>query len=211
MFRRMPRLTLRTARTHRRLRVESLEDRSVPSFTVAKSFPVGPGGGAGYKPVAVAVGDFNGDGRLDAATANQDSHNTLGVLLGNGDGTFQDAATLDVGRKPDFVKSADVNADGFRDLLTANKADNSVTVFLGNGNGTFQAAATLAVGASTGPVALDVADFDGDGKLDLAVANNGASSVTLMLGNGTGGFTPVAQTIPVGTNPTAIAVADFNG
>src|SRR5207302_1748691 len=77
--------------------------------------------------------------------------------------------------------------------------------------GTFQAAATYTVGASTGPVALDVADFDGDGHLDLAVADNGASTVTLMLGNGAGGFAAAAQTVPVGTNPTAVAVADFNG
>ncbi|HKB05762.1 MAG TPA: FG-GAP-like repeat-containing protein, partial [Gemmataceae bacterium] len=214
MTRRLPRLTLRAApKTRRRLRVESLEDRTVPSFTVAKSFPVGPNGGTGIKPVSVAVGDFNGDGNLDAVTAIQDSFNTIkmvSVVLGNGDGTFQAPANIDIGRQPSFVQATDVNGDGKLDLLTANKADNSVSVLLGNGNGTFQSAATFAVGANTGPVALDVADFNGDSKLDLAVANNGASFVTLMLGNGTGGFTASAQTVPVGTNPTSVAVADFN-
>src|SRR5262245_9384897 len=214
MTRRLPRLTLRAApKATRRLRVESLEDRTVPSFTVAKSFPVGPNGGTGIKPVSVAVGDFNGDGNLDAVTAIQDSFNTIkmvSVVLGNGDGTFQAPANIDIGRQPSFVQATDVNGDGKLDLLTANKADNSVSVLLGNGNGTFQSAATFAVGANTGPVALDVADFNGDSKLDLAVANNGASFVTLMLGNGTGGFTASAQTVPVGTNPTSVAVADFN-
>src|SRR5262245_48761226 len=189
MLRRVPRFALRTPRkTNRRLRFESLEDRTVPSFTVAPHFPVGPGGGTGSKPVSVAAGDFDGDGKLDAATANQDSHNMVSVLRGNGDGTFQPAANLDIGRKPDFIRAVDVNADGKLDLLTANKADNSVSVLLGNGNGTFLPAATYAVGTNVGPVALDVADLDGDGKLDLAVANNGTNYVTLMIGNGTGGF-----------------------
>jgi FG-GAP-like repeat/FG-GAP repeat/Planctomycete extracellular len=212
MIRRMPRLSLRTAaKTSRRLRIESLEDRTVPSFTVAKSFPVGPGGGAGFKPVAVAVGDFNGDGKLDAVSANQDGHNSIGLLRGNGDGKFQPADTFDVGAQPAFVQAADMNTDGFLDIVTANKADNSVSVLLGNGDGTFQAAAKYAVGASTGPVALAIADFDEDGHLDLAVADNGASTVTLMLGDGAGGFAPAAQTVAVGSNPTSVAVADFNG
>jgi len=211
MIRRVPRLSLRTApKTNRRLRVESLEDRTVPSFTLAKSFPVGPNGGTGSNPVSVAVGDFDGDGKLDAATANQDSHNVVSVLRGNGDGTFQSSADFNIGRQPYFIRAADVNADGKLDLLTANKADNSITVLLGNGNGTF-ASTTYTVGTNVGPVALDVADFNGDGKLDLAVAENSVNYVTLMLGNGAGGFAPAAQTVPVGTNPTSVAVADFNG
>src|SRR5262245_4142169 len=211
MLRRVPRFALRTPRkTNRRLRFERLEDRTVPSFTVAPHFPVGPGGGTGSKPVSVAAGDFDKDGTLDAATANQDSHNMVSVLRGNGDGTFQAAANLDIGRQPAFVRAVDVNADGNLDLVTANKADSSVSVLLGNGDGTFLAAATYTVGTNVGPVALDVADFDGDGKVDLAVADNGASTVTLMLGDGAGGFAPAAQTVPVGTNPTAVAVADFN-
>src|SRR5829696_9426309 len=113
MIRRVPRLQLRAAhKTTRRLRVEGLEDRTAPSFTVARSFRVGPVDGTSSKPVSVAVGDFDGDGKLDAATANQDSDNVVSVLRGNGDGTFQGSANFNIGRRPDFIRAADVNADG---------------------------------------------------------------------------------------------------
>ena len=71
-----------------RIRVETLEDRSLPAFFAAPSFPAGMLGGAGSEPIAVAVGDFNRDGRLDAATANKGTHD-VSVLLGNGNGTFK--------------------------------------------------------------------------------------------------------------------------
>src|SRR5687768_3363304 len=82
-----------TERNHRRrsLRVpthrphlEVLEDRCLLSFTPAAGYPVGPG------PESLLAADFNGDGRLDLAAANH-SGNSVSVLLGNGDGTFQAA------------------------------------------------------------------------------------------------------------------------
>src|SRR5205807_2550331 len=105
----------------------------------------------------VAVGDFNGDGRLDLVVTN--SHFTTGgalpgnvsVLLGNGDGTFQTARTLDVGITPAFVTVRDFNGDGKADLAVANFTSNTVSVLLGNGDSTCQPARTLTVNkAGTG-------------------------------------------------------------
>ncbi len=77
--------------------IELLEDRTLPSFVAAPTFPVGLKHGVGSKPVALVTGDFNGDGILDVATANQQS-NTVSVLLGVGNGTFKPGVSITLGR-----------------------------------------------------------------------------------------------------------------
>jgi hypothetical protein len=81
----------------------------------------------GTKPTSVAVGDFNGDGKLDLVTANSGS-NTVSILLGNGDGTFQSAVSYGVGTAPSSVAAGDFNGDGKLDLVTANSGSNNVSV-----------------------------------------------------------------------------------
>jgi hypothetical protein len=62
------------------------------------------------------------------------------------------------------------------------------------------------------PQAILAADFNNDGKLDLGIANSGDGTVTLLLGNGDGTFTPSADSpYPVGSGASGLAVADFNG
>jgi hypothetical protein len=171
------------------------------TFVQKPAVPVGSG------PVALATGDFNGDGKLDLAVVNRGS-NTVSILLGNGDGTFTTGSTLTVGHNPAGIVVGDFNRDGKLDLAVTNQGDNTVTVFLGNGDGTFQAETPVAVG--TGPSAIQTGDWNGDRKADLMVANTGSNNVTILLGNGDGTFQ--AQTpIPVGTAPVSIAVADFDG
>ncbi len=145
----------------RRISIEPLEDRRMLSFSPAASYSVGT------SPLAVASADFNGDGRLDLATANSSSNN-VSVMLGNADGTFQAAQTSATGTGPLSLAVGDFNADGKLDLATANAGD--VSVLLGNGNGTLQAPASINIGTS--PSSVAVGDFNGDGKLDLGVASN---------------------------------------
>src|SRR2546426_284741 len=123
---------------------------------------------AGRSPDSVAVGDFNGDGKLDLAVANFDSSD-VSVLLGNGDGSFKAALTFAAGRGPSFVAVGDFNGDGKPDLAVATLGSSAVSVLLGTGDGTFKAALTFAAGSGPGSVA--VGDFNGDGKLDLVVGN----------------------------------------
>ena len=75
-----------------------------------------------------------------------DNDNTVSVLLGNGDGTFQAQKTYGTGNQVEFVATADLNLDGKQDIVVANYADQDVGILLGNGNGTFKPQVTYKLG-----------------------------------------------------------------
>jgi hypothetical protein len=160
-------------------------------------------------PGWVALGDFNGDGKLDLAVTNFNS-NSVSILLGNGDGTFQNAVNYTVGNGPVSVAVGDFSGDHKLDLVVVNESDNTASILLGNGDGTFKRQVTYATGAGGNPLAVVVGDFKGNGILDLAVANNQTQQVSVLLGNGDGTFQP-AKGYPTGANPVSIVTADFNG
>ena len=191
------------------------------------------GGVAAY---SVAAGDINSDGNLDLVVANLCARNTactgsgsVSVLLGNGDGTFQQAAAYGSGGyKAVSVAIADVNGDGIPDLVTSNLcvspvdcSSGNVGVLLGVGDGTFQPAVSYSAGGSSqgsatlGSVA--VADVNGDGTPDLVVINQCRSSIDcrgtvgLLLGNGDATFQPAAIFGSGGLFATSMVIADVNG
>src|SRR6266571_1528418 len=179
----------------------------VPGVTLAAPlFPV-PAFEAGSYPVALAAGDFNGDGRSDLVVAS-DRTSDVSVLLGSGDGAFGPQARFAVGELPSSVVVGDFNGDGRADLVVANSLSNDVSVLLGNGDGTFSA--QLRFLAGTFPVFLAVGDFNGDARPDLAVANFGSGDVSVLLGNGDGSFR-YQVCFAAGFIPLAAAVGDFNG
>jgi len=151
------------------------------------------------------VGDFNNDGHLDLAVANHAS-DTVSVLLGNGDGTFQTARNFSAGRAPVSVAVGDFDGDGHLDLAVASFYD-GVSVLLGNGDGSFQTARNFPAGSHLQSVA--VGDFNADGHLDLAVGF--AGGVRVLLGSGTGSFQMPHVSYIAGVYPAAVAVADLNG
>jgi hypothetical protein len=167
-------------------------------------------------PEGLAVGDFNGDGKLDAIVASGGSSVYPGagvtVSLGNGDGTFTQASgsPISVGQYLSAIATGDFNGDGKLDIAATDSTGNAVIILLGNGDGTFGAPTTVPAGS--GPTAIVAGDFNNDGKLDLAVANYGDGTVTLLLGNGDGTFAPASGSpYSVGAFPFQIAAADFNG
>jgi len=133
---------------------------------------------AGPNPVAVVLGDFNGDGNLDAAVSNNIG---VDVLLGKGDGTFAAAANYPTGGVPTWIVAADFNGDGILDLAVSTLSNSSdyVAVLLGKGDGTFQRPRKFGVGLI--PWQLVVADFNHDGWPDIATVNNGDSTVSVLL------------------------------
>jgi hypothetical protein len=161
-----------------------------------------------FAPNGVALGDLNGDGRLDVVVANADLSGTVAVLLGNGDGTLHTPVTYRAGTYPEFVILADFNADGHLDVAVGNRAIGGsgwVTILLGNGDGTLRR--PVSYGPFTDAFSLAVADFNKDGVLDIAVSDTASGS--LLLGNGDGTFRTGS---PIGaSNAVFFAVADFNG
>jgi hypothetical protein len=162
--------------------------------------------GVGAGPLPVATGDFNGDGTPDLAVGNTTS-NTVSVLLGNGDGTFQAHVDYSEGLQPWYVAVGDFNGDGKLDLAVANILSNTVGVLLGNGDGTFSPSVSSEVGSF--PTGVAVGDFNGDGKLDLAITNSRDNSVSVLLGKGDGTFQGRVD-YACGPDPSSIAVGDFN-
>ena len=121
---------------------------------------------------------------------------------------------IPVGRRPGSIAIADVTHDGRPDIVVANMEDETVTVLLGDGRGGFAPAPGSPFACGKAPNDIAVGDMNGDGNPDLVIANTGTPYITILLGNGRGGFAPAPHS-PFATesNPHVhgVAAADFLG
>lgn len=162
---------------------------------------------------SVALADVDGDGWLDVIISDQaDGAAGVRVLHNQQDGSFAADVSYptrtDAGPGPVSVTAADVNGDGFQDLITANGASGTLSVLINDGDGTF--AAPVVYDAGTQPTSVTVADMNGDSFPDLVVTDTAGDSVLILLNDGSGGFAaPLVQ--PVGAGPVAVSVTDVDG
>lgn len=168
----------------------------------------------GTNPSAVVSGVLTTSKNWDVVVANA-GDNTIGVLLGNGDGTLKPMVTYPAGKSPQALVLADVSGDGKLDVVTANYGDGTVSVLLGNGDGTFKAQQVFtAVPGSPGATVLGVTvvDVNGDKIPDLVVSNGVSNTFSVLLGNGDGTFqAPVSYVSDNSLDSLVVADVDGDG
>ena len=179
--------------------------------------PLGPPLQVGSNPTDIIAGDFNGDGAADLAVANSGA-NSVSVFLGDGRGGLRKppASPFAAGPHPHLLAAGDFNRDGKLDLAAAAHDSNDVRVFLGDGEGRFRPApGSPFVALSRIPPhnhGLSAGDVNGDGMLDLVTSNQNDHSVSVLLGDGRGRFSPSpGSPFAVGRAPYPHALGDVNG
>jgi len=171
--------------------------------------------GISRSPVALASADVNGDGKPDLIVANQNM-NSLTVWTNDGSGGLVFAAELTVGQPlgfsaPAALAVADLNLDGFPDLVCADFTAGTLVVFFNDGHGQFPTTGA-SFQAGGGPLSVVAADVDGDGLPDLICANYWGNNVWVLLNSGGENFAPAPSgPLGVGNGPRSLATADLNG
>jgi len=186
-------------------------------------FQTGPSYVTSYEPESLVITDYNGDGNLDIIQGSGDARcigpgvesGNIDFLFGNGDGTFQGGLSIPVPTGGGtLLATGDFNGDGKTDAVVNDKSDGNLYLFAGNGSGGLQALATLHLlatgGSQTGPSGAAAGDFNNDGKTDLAVTEEFAGKVAVLLNSGSG--LQLSGTFSSGgAVPGPIVAADFNG
>ncbi len=197
---------------------------TTPSFAAKQNFSTG------WSPFAVSLGDLNGDGKSDlvVASSSYSYHSTMVSVLLNT--TAPGATTPTFAPRQDFVISnlpasyatsvsmGDVNGDGKLDLVVANHNPDTVAVLLNTtvpGATTASFAAKQVFTTGTWPTSVVLGDFNGDGKPDLAVANSGSGTVSVLLNTTAPGATTASfaakQDFTTGSSPVSVSMGDLNG
>jgi Bacterial Ig-like domain (group 3)/FG-GAP-like repeat len=204
---------LDTSASNNVLGTEKLNVSSLTTtFLQGSPFAIGTTGGGGTtnRSVAIASAYLDNDNNLDVVTG--DEYQTISVLLGNGDGTFQPKVNYDgcnVGVALQILL-ADFNRDGITDVALAcsDGSNGGLVIIFGKGDGSFQSPVAYSTGDAAG---IAIGDFNNDGLLDIAVTDGAQQKVTFFLGDGKGNFSPEKTTLSTPSPAHGVVVADFNG
>jgi len=179
-------------------------------YAAAVHYPVGD------SPTWIVAGDVDGDGHTDLVTADLGG-GTVSILRGDGSGAFATAMSYGVGgtfESPYAVALGDANNDGKLDIATANTniSNESISYLAGNGDGTFAAAVLLPIGDAGyySPQSVLLSDVTGDGNADIVTANLGADNVSVLAGDGAGGFA-AATHFATDPGPVDVVAGDLTG
>lgn len=189
------------------LGVAASSPASAPSFAATRNYRVG------RTPTAVAIGDLNGDRKLDLAVVNT-SGPSVSVLTNRGDGSFRAARNFATGRQLDLpfgLAIGDLTGDGKPDLAVANsvtKGGRGVILFVNKGSGTFRAERRFVTAVQ--PEAVAIGELNGDKKPDLVAVSHDDQAVSVLLNKGGGRFAAKVN-YRTGAGPRFVAIGDVTG
>jgi hypothetical protein len=162
----------------------------------------------GLQTSGIVEGDFDLDGFLDIAITKL-WFDSISVLKGDGNGYFDECMNYTVGTDPFFITTGDFNLDGFLDLVISNSGDNDISILLNDGNGYFGENRREDFPTGECPTDLIAGDFNNDDLLDVVTVNSLDDNISILIGDGDGGFLPHV-TYSTGELPVHIAAGDFN-
>jgi VCBS repeat protein len=180
---------------------------------------LGPAAGSPFRALhggkahthGLALGDLDENGWTDVTTADDEAH-VVGVLLADGRGGFTAGAPVRVGDSPYPHALADLDGDGHLDAITPNTGSANMTVLLGDGRGGFRTAAGSPITVAPRPYFVALGHLDGDRALDAVVTHDDISRVTVLRGDGRGGFTPApGSPLDAGRRSWKARLADLDG
>ncbi|CAM4751337.1 unnamed protein product [Rotaria magnacalcarata] len=160
---------------------------------------------------SVVVGDFNSDNQPDIVAANHGT-NSIGILIGYGDGTFAIVRLYSLGTsRPVLAAAADLNNDKHLDIILVNYDTSSIDILLDYGNAYFSIQARYSTGYDSRPCSIVVADLNQDNRLDLVISNSGTNNVAIFLGNSNELFSfQKLYNTGVISHPPSVGVGDLN-